>query len=113
MSEKNILKELFLLSEALLKATLEEDWVTWEQIAKQQSVLYKTLEKGSKGMLDRDQKEWLQKINTLKDQITQELLNKKEEIRQAILQFRTIRKGWKGYREGSKSPARRHLDIHY
>jgi hypothetical protein len=113
MAEKDILKELFLLSEALLKATLEEDWIAWERIAKQQSVLYKELENGSKGMLDRDQKERLQKIQALEDQIIQELINKKEETRQAILQLKAVRKAWSGYREGGKSRARRHLDIHY
>ena len=113
MAEKDILKELLLLSEALLKATLEEDWVTWERIAEHESGLHKKLVNGSMGVLDRDGKEALQRIKGLEDQILQELLNKKEETRQALLQLKTVTKGWKAYREGVKSRPRRHLDIHY
>lgn len=112
MDGKDIIKKLLSLSEALLKATTEEEWAAWERIIKQKLMLYKKLEKVSKGIFDQNGKEGLHRLKTLEDRIIEELLNKREQTKQAILQIKMNRKGWEGYRKEFKSPPRRHFNIH-
>lgn len=108
---KQIWDELFLLSQAHLRATVGENWESWERIAKRKEGLYRLLLEITKGTIHQDEKEPLIKIKTLEEKIQDELIQKRSETKQKILRMRMTKIGVKGYLQGMKRHSRRHLQI--
>lgn len=108
---KIIWDELFLLSQAHLKATVEENWESWERIVQRKERLYQQLFEMTKGTINQDEKEPLIKIKALEERIQDELIQKRSETKQKILQMKVTKIGVNSYLQGMKKHSGRHLHI--
>jgi len=108
---KIVWDELLLLSEAHLRATVEEDWKDWELIARRKEGLYQQLLEITKGTINQDEKEPLIKIRALEERIQDELIQKRGETKAEILSMRMTKTGVKSYLQGVKKHSGRHLHI--
>jgi hypothetical protein len=103
-----IFEELLLLSHNHMEAVVKEDWTNWESIYQRKEQLFKGLENTQ---LSVEENEILSKIRLLEKQVESELLKKREETRESLIQLKQTRNGIKGYRRGRMNASKRHFSI--
>jgi len=108
MKRRKIFEELLLLSQRHVEAVAKEDWPDWESIYRRKEELFRGLGNTD---LNIEEKEILSEIRLLEKQVESEILKKREETREALIQLKQARKGIKSYQREKTNTSKRHFSI--